>query len=371
MNIGVLKEIKQGETRVGLTPEGVRQILEAGSGKHSIFVEQHAGELSGFSDAEYSAAGAKILSTAKEVYKNSMLLVHVKEPLPKEYPLLRPDHILFTYLHLAAAPELTKKLMSIGLTGLAYETLEDENHMLPLLAPMSKIAGKIAFVYGLNLQQTLLGGKGLYVGAIDGKAMGHCVVIGGGVLGFNAAESFIGIDANVTIIESNPEKRKSLQQQFPTATILPPDQLNTVILDADIIVGAALVPGGRAPILISTHQINQMKPGTVIVDLAIDQGGITELSRPTSIENPTFVYNKVLFCCVPNIPAVFPQTSTRLLTTATLSYVIALANQGLDILHSNHSFQTALNLYQGACTNKAVADAVGVPYHPFASIANK
>ena len=371
MNIGVLKEIKIGESRVGLTPEGVRRILESGSGNHSIFVEQHAGELSGFSNAEYLNAGAKILSTAKEVYKNSTLIMHVKEPLPKEYSLLRADHILFTYLHLAAAPELTKKLMSIGLTGLAYETLEDEHHNLPLLAPMSKIAGKIAFIYGLNLQQKMLGGKGLYVGAIDGKAMGHCVVVGGGILGFNAAESFIGIGANVTIIENNPEKRKTLKQQFPTATVLTPDLLNTVILDADIVIGAALVPGGRAPILISKQQIDKMKPGTVIIDLAIDQGGTTELSRPTSVENPTFIYNKVIFCCVPNIPAVFPQTSTRLLTTATLPYVIALANQGLEILHSNHSFQTALNLYQGACTNKAVAEAVNVPYRSFASISKK
>lgn len=364
MNIGVLKEIKQGETRVGLTPEGVRRILESGSGNHSIFVEQNAGALSGFSNEAYQNAGAQIISTAKEVYKKSTLIMHVKEPLPKEYPLLRSDHILFTYLHLAAAPDLTKKLLSIGLTGLAYETLEDDHHNLPLLAPMSKIAGKIAFVYGLNMQQKMLGGKGLYLGAIDGKAMGHCVIIGGGTLGFNAAESYVGIGANVTIIEINSERRKVLQQKFPTATVLSPAELNKVLIDADVIIGAALVPGGRAPILISKQQIEALKPGTVIVDLAIDQGGITELSRPTSIENPTFTYNKVIFCCVPNIPGVFPQTSTRLLTDATLPYVITLANQGLEILHSNHSFQTALNLYQGACTNKAVAEAVGVPYRP-------
>jgi alanine dehydrogenase len=217
----------------------------------------------------------------------------------------------------------------------------------------------------------LLGGKGLYLGAIDGKAMGHCVVIGGGILGFNAAESFVSIGANVTIIESNPEKRKALQQQLPTATVLPPDQLNSVIMNADIIIGAALIPGGKAPILISKQQIDGLKPGTVIIDLSIDQGGITEVSRPTSIKNPTFIYNKIIFCCVPNIPGTLPQTSTHLLTTATLSYVIALANQGLELLHSNHSFQTALNLYQGACTNKAVAEAVGVPYRPFMSVSNK
>ncbi len=366
MNIGVIKEIKTAEMRVALTPEGVRQILA--SGKHTIYIEQNAGKMAGFADEEYKKAGAEIIQTAKEVYKNASLLVHVKEPLPKEYALLRADHIFFSYLHLAAAPELTKKLMSIGLTGFAYETLEDAQHNLPCLAPMSKVAGKIAFTYALYFQQKIQGGKGIFLGAIDGKPLGNCVIIGGGILGISTAECFSGIGANLTIVEVSPEKRKSLKQRFPTATIISTDDLGKVITQADVIIGAALIPGAKAPILISKQQIQQLKPGTMIIDLSIDQGGITELSRPTSIKEPIFSYNDIMFCCIPNIPGTLPRTSTQLLTQATLPYVIELANQGLDVIRSNRSFQTALNIYQGSCTNKGVAEAVGVPFRDIKQI---
>jgi alanine dehydrogenase len=356
MNIGVIKEIKTAEMRVALTPEGVRQILA--SGKHTIYIEQNAGKMAGFLDEDYKRAGGEIIQTAKEVYKKASLIVHVKEPLPKEYTMLRSDHIFFSYLHLAAAPELTKKLMSIGLTGFAYETLEDAQHNLPCLAPMSKVAGKIAFTYALYFQQKIQGGKGIFLGAIDGKPLGNCVVIGGGILGTSAAECFSGIGASLTIVEVNAEKRKSIST----------DDLEKVITQADVIIGAALIPGAKAPILISKHQIQQLKPGTMIIDLSIDQGGITELSRPTSIKEPIFIYNDIIFCCIPNIPGTLPRTSTQLLTQATLPYVIELANQGLDIIRSNHSFQTALNVYQGFCTNKGVADAVGVPFRDIKQI---
>lgn len=362
MKIGVLKEIKTLEGRVALTPLGVQKILKTNPGSHEIFVQTQAGIKSGFSDDEYVNAGAKILPTAEAVYAAATLIVHVKEPLPPEFHLLRKEHILFTYLHLAPEPELTKKLMEIGCTAFAYETLELQDHSLPLLAPMSAVAGKMAFVYGLYCSQKNAGGQGIYLGQIDGKTKAKCLIIGGGYVGVNSAESFLGIGAKVTIIEKNPKRRTKLEKQFPNATILPDTELKSQLLDADIVIGAVLVAGAKAPKLITKEDIKKMKKGAVIVDISIDQGGLTEVSRATSIEKPTYIVDDVVLCCIPNIPGTVPRTSTDLLTSATLSYVIRLANEGLDVIKSDLQFQTALNIYKGKCTNKLVADAVGVDF---------
>ncbi|MHA1728401.1 MAG: alanine dehydrogenase [Promethearchaeota archaeon] len=362
MKIGVLKEIKILEGRVALTPHGVHEILESKLGSHEVYVQTKAGMNAGFSDEEYKEVGAVILQSAKEVWDQSTLIVHVKEPLQPEFQYIQSYHILFTYLHLAAESVLTKKLMELGCIAFAYETLESENHSLPLLAPMSKVAGKMAFVYGLYCSQKKTGGRGVYVGQIDGKSSAKCLIIGGGVVGVNSAESFIGIGVDVTIIEKNSERRQKLQEQFPTATILPDTDLKKELPKADIVIGAVLIHGAKAPKLISKEDIRKMKKGAVIVDISIDQGGITEVSKPTSIENPTYEFEGILLCCIPNIPGTVPKTSTELLTEATLPYIIQLANEGTSVIKSSRAFQTALNIYNGKCTNQPVAKAVRVEF---------
>jgi alanine dehydrogenase len=365
MDIGLIKEIKNGEGRVALTPQGIKEILGTSPSKHRIFVEHNAGEYSGFSDAEYKSAGATILSTAKEVCAQAKMIVHVKEPLEPELPYLRKDHILFTYLHLAPEPELTHKLMEIGCTCFAYETLEGSDHSLPLLAPMSAVAGKMAFVYALYAQQRKAGGQGIYLGQIDGKLSGNILIIGGGVVGQHAAEPFIGIGANVVIIEKVPQRREMLQKKFPAAKILPDTALIDELAKADVIVGAVLIPGAKAPKLIRKQDFHLIKKKAVIVDISIDQGGITDVSHATSIQDPTYTVDDVVMVCIPNIPGTVPRTSTQLLTIATLPYIKRLADKGLAIIKDDPAFQTALNLRDGKCTNRAVAEGTGVPYTPF------
>lgn len=361
MKIGVVKEIKILEGRVALTPNGIKEILESNPGKHEVYVQSNAGVDAGFSDIEYVEAGARIVPTAKEVYDRATMLVHVKEPLPPELPLLKREHILFTYLHLAPEPELTKKLLEIGSVCFAYETLED-NGGLPLLAPMSKVAGKMAFVYALYSSQKSTGGMGVYLGEIDGKSSRRCLIIGGGSVGGNSAESFLGIGADVVIIEKNPDRRAELETKYPKATILPDTELRNQLPLADVVIGAVLVAGAQAPKLISRNDLKLMKKGAVLVDISIDQGGICSESRATSIKDPTYMVDDIVLCCIPNIPGTVPRTSTELLTEATLPYVIQLANTGLDVIKTSRQFQTALNIYKGKCTNKPVADAVGVEY---------
>jgi alanine dehydrogenase len=366
MQIGILKEIKSGEGRVAMTPKGVKTILN--SGNHQIYIETHAGEISGYSDQDYKEAGALILSTAEDIFQKAKLIVHVKEPLPQEYKFIRSDHILFTYLHLAPEPELTHFLMQIGATCFAYETLETQDHQLPLLAPMSKVAGKMAFVYGTYCQQRLTGGQGIYVGQIDGKCQARVLIIGGGVVGINAAESFVGIGAEVVILEKRESQRIFLQQKFPTAQIKSDTMLKEELGKADIIIGAVLVHGAKAPHLIHSSDFASIKKHAVIVDISIDQGGITDVSKPTSIENPSYIIDDIVMTCIPNIPGTVPRTSTNLLTEATLPYVIKLANLGREGIRNDSEFQSALNIIDGKCTYKPVAEGTGVPYTPIEDI---
>jgi alanine dehydrogenase len=366
MRIGIIKEIKIGEGRVAMTPNGVKTVLS--SGKHQIYVETHAGETSGFSDQEYHEAGAKILPSAENVFQEAQLIVHVKEPLPNEYNYIRSDHIIFTYLHLAPEPELTRKLLEKKCTCFAYETLETKEGKLPLLAPMSKVAGKMAFVYSVYCQQRLTGGQGIYLGQIDGIPHGRALIIGGGVVGINAAESFVGIGSEVVIIEKKPAQRMYLQQKFPTALVSSEDALREELSKADVIIGAVLVPGAKAPHLIKSQDFSLIKKRAVIVDISIDQGGITDVSRPTSIQNPTYVIDDVIMTCIPNIPGTVPRTSTTLLTEATLPYVIKLANKGIEIIREDKEFQSALNIFDGKCTNKHVAEDTGLTYTPIDEI---
>lgn len=362
MQIGILREIKQGEARVAMTPDGAAALLSSGP-DHTVYVQAGAGEMAGYTDKAYKDAGADIIPGAEEVFRKSALIVHVKEPQREEFPLIRKDHILFTFLHLAAEPEVTAMLMEKGCTAFAYETLEDGKG-LPLLAPMSKVAGKMAFVYGLYGLQKGMGGTGIYPGAIDGKPMGTVFIIGGGNTGTAAAESFTGIGSRVLIVEKSGARRRELKKIFPRAEVLPPEKLYSKLPDADAVVGAVLVPGAKAPLLISKQQMVTMKPGAVMVDISIDQGGITEASRPTSINEPCFIDGHVIICCVPNIPGTVPDTSTKLLTEATLPYIIRLAEKGEDILKEDHAFRTALNVRRGKCTNRYVAEALGIPYTP-------
>ncbi|MCP4762298.1 MAG: alanine dehydrogenase [archaeon] len=361
MKIGVLKEIKTLEGRVAMTPDGVKKILASNPGSHEIFIQTKAGEMSGFPDEEFIKAGGVIISTAKEVFEKAKLIVHVKEPLPEEFQYIRSDHILFTYLHLAPAPELTKKLLEIGCIGFAYETLETTDHNLPLLAPMSKVAGQMSFVYALYTQQKKTGGRGIFLGQIDGKSSSQILIIGGGYVGTNAAEPFLGIGANVTILERNPDRMEELKKLYPKATILPDTALKNELSKADVVIGAVLVAGAKAPKLIKKSDLKKMKKGASIIDISIDQGGITEVSRPTSIKDPSYIVDDIVINCIPNIPGTVPRTSTELLIKATLPYVIKLANEGLDVL-KDYSFQKALNVYNGKCTYKPVSDAVGVPF---------
>ena len=253
MDLGIVKEIKTAEGRVAMTPSGIRKLLEKGPNSHKVFVETQAGIASGFNDEDYVAAGATILPTAKEVWDSATLMVHVKEPLPSEFGYIRSDHILFTYLHLAAAPELTKELMKSGCVGIAYETLELSDKSLPLLKPMSAVAGKMAFVYALYNMQAKTGGMGMYMGEIFGKSQVHCVIIGGGIVGTNSADAMVGIGVNLTIIERDANRRAQLQQKYPTAKILPDSELRSVLYEADVVIGAVLVTGAKAPKII-THE---------------------------------------------------------------------------------------------------------------------
>jgi len=363
MEIGIIKEIKGGETRVAMTPQNVSRLLKSDKG-HRIYIERYAGLAAGYHDEDYITSGAKILPTAKEIFNNSRLIVHVKEPQFSEYELLNKQHILFTYLHLSANLEITKNLINTGCTAFAYETLTDNQGRLPLLAPMSRVAGKMAFVYALYLSQSKTGGTGKYPGSINSKTFSKVVIIGGGNAGISSAESFTGIGADVAIIEKNPEKRLMLKEKFPMTTVSDCNELRLNIQDADIIIGSILAPGAKAEKMIGMDDIKTMKKGAVIIDICIDQGGITEVSRPTSIDDPYYSIGNILLCCIPNIPATVPNTSTNLLTDTTIPYISQLADKDLDILKTSEEFRSSLNIHKGKCVHKTVAESLGIKYTP-------
>ncbi len=361
MRIGVPKEIKDHEFRVGLTPEGARALIAAG---HQVVVETRAGAAIGHFDAEYAAAGATIAATPKQAYDCDMV-IKVKEPQASEVPLLREGLVLFTYLHLAAVPELARELMERKVTAVAYETVFDAHGRLPLLTPMSAVAGRLAVQMGAWAMTMANGGRGVLLPGVEGVAPGKVAILGGGVVGTNAAQIAVGIGANVTLLEKNPATLQRLDDAFGHRLKLAQSDAASVeqyVKEADLVVGAVLIPGKHAPRLISRSLVQAMRPGSVIVDISIDQGGCAETARPTTHSNPIYVEEGVVHYCVANLPAATAWTSTQALTRATLPYALALANKGVArAMHEDAGLRGGLNVCAGRITHANLAEDLGLP----------
>lgn len=362
MKIGVPREIKNNEYRVGATPAMVRLFVENG---HQVIVETNAGKKIDFPDEDYIKAGAKIVSTPKEVYQSDMIL-KVKEPQESEFPLMHEGQILFTYLHLAPDPVQTKNLLQKKVIGIAYETVTDAMGRLPLLIPMSEIAGRIAIQVGATCLQLNNGGKGLLLGGVPGVFPARVVVIGGGVVGTEAARMGMGLGAHVTIIDKDLNRLRQLDALYgPNLKTLYSSSLaiEEAVARADLVVGAVLVPGKLAPKLVTRKMIQQMAPGSVVVDVAIDQGGCFETATPTTHANPTYVVDGVVHYCVTNMPGACARTSTLALTNATMDYALMIANKGYrQALLDNQGLRNGLNVYHGKVTNEAVATDLGYEF---------
>jgi len=361
--IGVPKEIKEQEFRVALLPAAAYQLVKHG---HQVLVEKNAGAGIGFLDEAYRAAGAEIIATHEEVFARADLIVKVKEPLASEYGLLRKGQILFTYLHLAANKPLTDALLATGATCIAYETVE-VNRRLPLLEPMSEIAGRMSVLVGGYCLAKHNGGSGVLLGGVPGVLPGRVVVIGGGTSGVNAARMATGLGADVTILEVDLERMRFLDITMHNAHTLFSSEASLVDLlpTVDLLIGAVLVPGAKAPKLISRDMLRKMKPGSVLVDIAIDQGGCAETSRPTTHHDPTFVEEGVIHYCVANMPGAYARTATQALTNVTYRYIETLADFGLaEGIHRQHGLLGGVNIYDGTVTCKAVAEAFGFDYVP-------
>jgi alanine dehydrogenase len=361
MNIGVPKEIKNNEFRVAITPSGVREFIKHG---HSVFIETNAGIGSAISDDEYRKVGATILSTPDEVWQKADLVLKVKEPIAAEYSRLRKDQVLFTYLHLAASRECTDALMKSGITAIAYETVE-VNGGLPLLAPMSEVAGRMAAQVGAAALQKSAGGRGVLIGGVPGVRPGKVLVLGGGTAGLAAATIAHGMRADVTVVDVNQRRLGEIDQIFGgTVTTLMSNthEIEEQALEADLVIGAVLVHGAKAPKLITNDLVKRMKSGAVLVDIAIDQGGCFEDSKPTTHADPTFKVHNTLFYCVANMPGAVPFTSTYALSNATLPYSLALANKGWrDAIAHDPSLLKGLNVHDGKIYYRAVGEAHGLP----------
>lgn len=366
MIIGVPKEIKISENRVGLTEAGVRQLVHEG---HTVYVQKDAGVGSRIPNDAYMSAGAKILDTAKEIYAKADMIVKVKEPLPDEYELLRENQILYTYLHLAAEPKLTKVLCERKVKSIAYETIQYDDGSLPLLTPMSEVAGRMATQIGAYYLQKDHGGKGILLGGVTGVERGKVTVIGGGVVGINAAKMAVGLGAEVTILDVNHRRLEYLDDVFQgrvTTLYSNAQNIERSVVSSDLLVGAVLITGFKAPVLVSKAMIEQMQPGSVVVDVAVDQGGCIETCRPTSHQNPVYEINGVIHYCVPNMPGVVARTSTYALTNATLKYASMLANLGVeDAIARDPALFKGLNVYDGNVTYEPVAKSLNMEYKAY------
>jgi alanine dehydrogenase len=364
VKIGVAKEIKTDEYRVALTPAGARELEQRG---HDVMIETGAGEGSAFSDAAYEAAGARIAGM-DDVWVESELLLKVKEPIAPEYARLREGLVLFTYLHIAADEPLTRALVESGITAVAYETVETDAGGLPLLAPMSEIAGRLAAQAGAYFLEKPLGGRGLLLGGVPGVAPGRVVVIGGGMVGYNSAVIALGLGANVTILERSLDRMRHLEEVLSGRVSLVMSsslQIEQSVREADVVIGAVLIPGAVAPKLITREMVRGMKEGAVLADVAIDQGGCAETSRPTTHSEPVYSVEGVTHYCVANMPGAVPITSTKALTNATLPYVEAIADHGLaEAVARDRALARGVNVLDGKVTYEAVADAHGLVYQP-------
>ena len=363
MKIGVPKEIKPQENRIGLTPESVKTLVSEG---HDVIVENNGGFEAGFENEDYIKAGAKIANNASDIFNDSEIIVKVKEPLKTEVEMIRENQIIYTYLHLAAAKELTEGLIKTKSINIAYETVTDDNGRLPLLAPMSAVAGRMSVQAGAHCLEKNQKGRGILLGGAPGGEPANVVILGGGVVGENAATIATGMKAKVYIVDKSEERLKQLVQKFGDKII--PKQsdkidLNKLVADADLIIGGVLIPGAEAPKLVTKNMLKLMKRGSVIVDVAIDQGGCVETSKPTTHGNPTYIVDDVVHYCVANMPGGVPRTSTFALNKATLPFLVKLVNNGYEkVLSEDKNFLAGLNIFKGEVTYKAVADAFGHKY---------
>ena len=358
MVIGVPKEIKDHETRVGLVPGAATALREAG---HEVLVQTHAGEGSTLSDDEYTHAGATIVPFASDVWSRADLIVKVKEPQPSEYVFFRPELILFTYLHLAPLPDLTDQLLQSGVSGVAYETILEPDGSLPLLTPMSEVAGRLAVQIGAQYLERPNGGRGILLGGVPGVAPANVAIIGGGVVGINAAKVAVGMGAHVTIIDRNLDRLRALDDIFNSQIVTLASNAWTIsetLKLSDLVIGGVLIPGASAPKLVRRDMIAKMKRGSVVVDVAIDQGGCVETSRPTTHTDPVYIVDNVIHYCVSNMPAAVPHTSTFALTNATFPYLLELADKGLDrAAQENPGLRAGVNTYHGQVTHRGVAES--------------
>ncbi|HEX7174958.1 MAG TPA: alanine dehydrogenase [Pyrinomonadaceae bacterium] len=363
MIVGLPKEIKDNEYRVGLTPAGVRALTDAG---HKVVVERGAGEGSGFESGLYEKAGARLIDAADDVWAEAEMVVKVKEPIAPEYPRMKEGLLLFTYLHLAPDPKQTEALLQNKVTGVAYETITDRRGTLPLLTPMSEVAGRMAVQVGAQYLEKMNGGRGVLLGGVPGVPAARVVIIGGGVVGTNAAKMAVGLGAQVTIVDRNLDRLRELDDIFLSkiSTLASSAYaIHGAISEADLIIGAVLVPGAAAPRLITREMLKDVPNGAVIVDVAVDQGGCIETTRPTTHSNPTYYEEGVLHYCVANMPGAVPRTSTFALTNATLPYVLRLANRGLlEAVRTDPGLKAGVNTYAGKLTYEAVAADQGHEY---------
>lgn len=366
MIIGVPKEIKISENRVGMTEAGVMQLVKEG---HTVYVEKDAGVGSGISNQQYEKVGAKILDTKAEVYKKAQMIVKVKEPLPEEYELLQENQILYTYLHLAAEPKLTRVLCERKVKSVAYETIQKEDGSLPLLTPMSEVAGRMATQIGAFYLQKDHGGKGILLGGVTGVRPGKVTVIGGGVVGTNAAKMAVGLGADVTILDVSLPRLEYLDDIFGGNVTTLYSNLQNIeqsVRESDLVIGAVLLPGAKAPCLVTKEMISSMAKGSVVVDVAVDQGGCIETCKPTSHTHPTYDVNGVIHYCVPNMPGVVSRTSTYALTNATFKYASILAQMGVeDAIARDKALFKGLNVYNGYVCYEPVARDLGLEYRAF------
>ncbi|MFN0124640.1 MAG: alanine dehydrogenase [Blastocatellia bacterium] len=363
MIIGVPREIKDNESRVGLTPAGARTLADSG---HRILIERQAGEGSGIRDEEYTTAGATLIDTADELWERGEMIIKVKEPVGPEYHRMREGQLLFTYLHLAPDPKLTQVMLERKITGVAYETITNAEGHLPLLTPMSEVAGRMAVQIGAHYLQKTEGGRGVLMGGVPGVMPAKVVIIGGGVVGINSIKMAVGLGANVNVLDKNLDRLRYLDDIFgPSINTLVsnPYTVTESIADADLVIGAVLIPGASAPMLVTRDMLPTMNKGAVIVDVAVDQGGCIETTHPTTHSNPTFYVGDVLHYCVANMPGAVPRTSTFALTNATLPYALRLANKGLKAaITKDEHLRQGVNTYAGYLTNAPVAESQGLTH---------
>lgn len=369
MKIGVPKEIKTHEYRVGLLPASVHELVNSG---HTVQVETNAGLGIGISDTEYQAVGANIVNSQDQIFAESELIVKVKEPQLSECKKLSQGQVLFTYLHLAAEPEIAKELVKSKATAIAYETVTDKNNRLPLLAPMSEVAGRIAVQVGAHCLEKAKGGRGVLLGGVPGVAPGKVVVIGGGVVGTNSIKIALGMGADVTVLDKSVDRLRQLDDQFGwnlNTLYATEDAVLEAVSSADLVVGAVLVPGASAPKVVTEAMLSNMNHGSVMVDVAIDQGGCFETSRPTNFDNPTYTVNGIIHQCVTNLPGSVPRTSTFALNNATLPFALELANKGYKTAcKDNVHLANGVNVCEGNITHYSVANSIDVPYKSLADL---